>query len=54
MANPEQHGAVIVFRPDVSKEQAEKALEKLASLLDHTPRVNSFNPDWGYPVFYVP
>lgn len=50
----DQAGAVVVFKPGVTKAQAQEALKKLRDLLDHTPQVNTFNPEWGDPVWYVP
>jgi hypothetical protein len=50
----DQAGAVLVFKPGVTKEQAQAALKKLQDLLEHTPHVNTFNPEWGGPVWYVP
>ncbi len=50
----DQAGTVLVFKPGVTKEQAQKALEKLRDLLEHSPHVNTFNPEWGGPVWYVP
>ncbi|GAG34756.1 unnamed protein product [marine sediment metagenome] len=52
--NPTRTGAVLVFKEGVNEEDAAKALEKLKALLDHTPRVNTFDPEWGGPVWYVP
>jgi len=49
-----QLGAVLVFKPSVTSEEAAKALKVLEALLDYVPRVNEFNPDWGGPVWYVP
>ena len=48
-----QVGAVLIFRDDVTKEEATQALLKLSSLLQSV-RVENFNPDWGSPVWYVP
>ena len=50
----EQVGSVLVFKPGVSEEEARKALEALKDMLDYQPSVNSFNPAWGGPVWYVP
>jgi hypothetical protein len=50
----EQAGVLLVFKEGVSAEEAQKALEALRALLDYQPRVQTFNPDWGYPVFYIP
>lgn len=54
MSDPKQAGAVLVFKPGVTPEEAAKALKALEALLEYTPRVNTFNPDWGGPVWYVP
>ena len=50
----EQLGTVIVFKPEVSEEEAKKALAKLAKLCQYQPSINTFNPEWGGPVWYVP
>lgn len=57
----DQAGAVIVFKPGVTKAQAQTALEKLKDVLDldyqypkGMPGVEVFNPSWGGPVWYIP
>ena len=52
--NKRQTGVLIVFKEGVSKEEAEKALKALDSLVDYQPKVQEFNPDIGYPCFYIP
>ena len=52
--NPTRSGTVLVFKEGVTEEQARKALEKLKALLDYTPRINTFDPEWGGPVWYIP
>jgi hypothetical protein len=53
-------GTVLVFKPGVTKAEAEKALDKIASVIatDYyiapKPPINEFNPDHGGPVWYVP
>jgi hypothetical protein len=49
-----QAGTVLIFREDVSKEEAEKALKALRSVLAYPARVKMFDPRWGEPVFYIP
>ena len=62
-----QLGCVLIFRPEVSRSQAAAALEQLKSLLDipNTPlshlqsfemrdMLREFDPEWGFPVWYVP
>jgi hypothetical protein len=50
----DQAGAVIIFKPGVSKNEASLALRQIQHLLDHPPSINMFNPEWGGPVWYVP
>jgi hypothetical protein len=50
----DQAGTVLVFKPGVSKTEAELALRQIQHLLEHRPHVNTFNPEWGGPVWYVP
>lgn len=48
-------GAVIVFQPHVTKEEAEKLIQKhLGDVIDGHAQVCEFNPEWGGPVWYVP
>lgn len=65
-----QFGTVLVFRQGVSRAEAENALIRLRGILDpaylphvatnETPEdriaasVQSFNPDHGGPVWYIP
>ena len=51
---PEQTGAVLVFKDGVSPEEAQKALAKLQDILQYQPNINTFNPNWGGPVWYIP
>lgn len=51
---PEQTGAVLVFKPGVTVEQAREALAPLADKLEGTPNIQTFFPEWGGPVFYIP
>lgn len=51
----EQAGVLLVFREGVTAEEAQKRLDALRDILDGpSPRVSTFNPDWGYPCFYIP
>jgi len=51
-----QLGAVLVFKPGTTIEKAKKALLKLddADLLESLPNIETFDPRYGGPVFYVP
>jgi hypothetical protein len=56
-----QLGTILVFRPGVTKEQAREALKALEPLLardyfggDGRPPIQSFDPECGGPVWYVP
>ena len=56
-----QTGAVLVFKPGVTKEEAAKRLEALRDIVDldyyypkGMPRINEFNPEHGGPVWYLP
>ncbi len=51
---PSQAGAVVVFKPGVSREQAQAALAKIADVLEASPEVRLFDPAFGGPVFYLP
>lgn len=44
---------LLQFKEGVTKEQAEERLKALEDIID-PPAVNEFNPDWGYPTFYIP
>lgn len=48
-----QTGAVIVFNDGISKEQAEKILQKIVEQLESI-QIQEFNPTMGHPAFYVP
>lgn len=52
----EKYGIVIVFQDDVSKEQIKEAILWLKSqeIVESTSGIQSFNPDHGGPVWYVP
>lgn len=60
--HPDQHGAVLVFRPDLTKEEITKGLEAIRHLLDGGYNVDpsleglvrEFDSRWGGPVWYVP
>jgi hypothetical protein len=52
--NPTKVGAVIVFRDGTTEKQATDALKKLKDVLDYQPRIQSFDPNYGGPVWYVP
>jgi len=49
-----QTGVLIVFKEGVSKEEAQKAIKSLDNLWEYKPKVQEFNPDIGYPCFYIP
>ncbi len=57
-----QCGAVITWKPGISKEQAEAELQLLMRYLSdgtkhqnkHHGTVHEFNPEHGGPVWYVP
>lgn len=48
-----QVGAVLVFAEGVTVADVTAALRSLAPMIA-TSDVQEFNPDYGYPVFYVP
>lgn len=50
----EKVGTVLTFKNGVTEEEAAIALEKLYDILDYEPRIHSFDPKWGGPVWYVP
>jgi len=49
-------GVVLVFREGVTKEEAAKRLAALNDVLEGSaaPPVQTFDPWWGYPCFYIP
>ena len=49
-------GALIVFREGMTKEEVADIIRRMANagMLEHTPRINEFDPEWGYPTFYIP
>lgn len=47
-------GVVLVFKAGVSREEAEKRLRALSDVLEGEPKVQVFNPERGYPCFYIP
>lgn len=51
---PAQAGAVVVFKPGVTPQQAAAALAKIADVLESQPRIERFDPRFGGPVFYIP
>lgn len=51
---PKLAGVLIVFKEGISAEEAQKRLEALSDITDYSPKVQEFNPDWGYPCFYIP
>lgn len=62
MANTNDRlGAVVVFKPGTTYDEAKAALEKLRDALDldylvggGLPTINSFDEQYGGPVWYVP
>lgn len=53
-------GTVLAFKEGVSETEAKEALEKLAPLLEpmyiggEGYHLSKFDPDFGWPVFYIP
>jgi hypothetical protein len=51
-------GAVVIFKPHVTREQAVLLLTRLENVLDlermARPIIQEFDPDIGSPVWYVP
>jgi len=53
-------GSVVVFKPEVTKEQAREALQKIKEVIDwsyvngEAPRVHEFDDKMGGPVWYTP
>ena len=50
----ERIGSLIVFKPEVTPEQAAAALKKLQELTVRPPRIETFDDDMGGPVWYIP
>jgi hypothetical protein len=51
---PKQLGTVLIFKQGVDPSEVARRLELMRDLLDGQPRLNEFNPDWGFPVWYIP
>jgi hypothetical protein len=56
-----QLGAVLVFRPGTTREQAREALASIRQVIDWDyyggalgPKLWTFDPEHGGPVWYVP
>jgi hypothetical protein len=58
-----QYGALLVFKPGTGKDKAAEALRRLVAegLIDMDyyggalgPTVQTFNPNYGGPVWYIP
>jgi hypothetical protein len=49
-----QLGCVLVFSKGMSTADAETVLASIEEHLDHTPRVEEFDPAMGGPVWYLP
>lgn len=47
-------GAVVVFRDGVSVQEAYSALINVPQIDAENVQVEEFNPQAGYPVFYIP
>jgi hypothetical protein len=47
-------GAVIVFREGTSVEEAQRALINVPCVDAENVQVEEFNPQVGYPVWYIP
>ena len=59
MGNNKRLGAIVVFKNDVTRERAERAILKLEyeGLIEPAiwkVKVETFDPAWGWPVWYVP
>lgn len=56
-----RYGALLVFRDGVTKEEAVEALERIATVVEPprqpfkmSDKIEEFDPEYGWPVFYVP
>jgi hypothetical protein len=60
-----KRSVVLVFKPGVGKGEIERMLSVVRNSLDqeyhgdqanqlNRPTIHEFNPDHGYPVFYIP
>jgi hypothetical protein len=54
MDTRKQQGVVLTFKEYISQEEAERILDAIKRHLDHEPKVRSFNPNHGGPVWYIP
>lgn len=50
----ERRGCVIRFKAGVSDQAARLALHSIKGVLDGTPHVRTFDPEFGEPVWYIP
>lgn len=52
----ELKGCTLIFSEDMTEEECKEILRRMekAGLLEHMPKLNSFDPAWGYPCFYIP
>lgn len=48
------HGTVLVFKAGLTQEEIKEALSKIADTLETGPRIQSFDDEYGWPVFYIP
>jgi hypothetical protein len=49
-----QYGTVLVFKQGMTSFEIEEAMKKIADILDGGVRIQSFKPEYGWPVFYIP
>lgn len=51
---PVQHGSLLIFKPDTTREQIDEVLQTLGPILEKPAAVYPFNPKQGSPVWYIP
>lgn len=51
--DPTQVGAVLVFQEGITQQEAEARIAEMDDVLE-SKTIDTFNPKYGYPVFYIP
>lgn len=48
------HGTVLVFKPGLTQAEIKEALSSIKEVLASDVRIQSFDDEYGWPVFYIP
>lgn len=49
-----RYGSLLVFKPGIDSQKARNALKQIQHLLEQPSKVEKFDPQQGWPVFYIP